>query len=426
VRLRRSLESVHKVVVVGAGFGGLKAANVLGSSGVEVTLVDRHNYKTFQPLLYQIATAGLDPGDVAHTIRRIVREHPSVEVVQGDVESVDLTGCAAVLADGRSLPYDSAILATGATTHYFGVPGAREHAFPLYTLTDAMRLRAHVLSCFERAEADPGLVATGLLRFVLVGGGATGVETAGALAELFDMVMAGDFRRIDTSQAEVVVVEALESLLSAFSPPSRRHALETLHDRGVAVRLGETVSSIAPDHVILRSGDRIETATTIWTAGVQAASLPGRLDVDRTPAGRIVVNPDLSLPGHPEMFVVGDVAAAGGSDGRPLPQLAQPAIQGGRHAARQILRRTRGEPTRPFRYRNFGNMATIGRRAAVADLPFGIRLRGTIAWLAWLFLHLLYLIGFRRRLQVLAAWAWNYVAWDWGPRLVTPVEREDD
>lgn len=417
---------MHRVVVVGAGFAGLEAVKVLARAGITVTLVDRRNYSTFQPLLYQIATAGLDPGDVAHAIRRIVRDHPTIAVLQAAVETVDLDACEVVLADGDRLGYDAVVLAAGASTHFFGVPGASEHAFPLYTLTDAMRLRAHVLSCFEHAEDDPRLVDEGILRFVLVGGGATGVEMAGALAELFAKVMARDFRRIDPTRAEILVVEALDTLLSAFSPAARRHALETLQDRGIAVRLGETVSSIAPDTVTLRSGETIATRTAVWTAGVQAASLSEQLGVERAKGGRIVVDRDLSLPSHPNAFVVGDFAAAPGRAGAVLPQLAQPAIQGGRHAARQIVRRLEGRSTRPFRYVDHGNMATIGRRAAVADLPLGIRLRGTVAWLAWLFLHLLYLIGFRRRVQVLTAWAWNYLAWDWGPRLITPVEREQE
>lgn len=414
------------MVIVGAGFGGLEATKVLGRAGIDATIVDRHNYSTFQPLLYQIATGGLDPGDVAHTIRRILRDHPTVSVVQGEVQTLDLEGHAVVLANGDRLAYDSAVIATGASAYYFGVPGAREHAFPLYTLTDAMRLRSHVLSRFELAEEQPALVDKGLLRFVLVGGGATGVETAGALAELFAKVMACDFRRIDPTRAEVVVIEALDAVLSAFSPASQRHALETLRAKGVVIRLGETVASITPEQVRLRSGEEIATHTAVWTAGVRAASVAEEVDVERAKGDRIVVNPDLSMPGHPEVFAIGDVAAARDRHGGLLPQLAQPAIQGGRHAARQILRRLAGTPTRPLHYIERGNMATIGRRAAVADLPFGIRLRGTIAWLAWLFLHLLYLIGFRRRLQVLTAWAWNYLVWDWGPRLITPVEREDE
>ena len=415
-----------RVVIVGAGFGGLEAAKLLARSGAAVVLVDRRNYSTFQPLLYQIATAGLDPGDVAHTIRRIVRDHPTIEVLQAEVETVDLDAREVVLADGDRLDYDAAVLAAGATTHFFGVRGAEEHSLPLYTLTDAIRLRAHVLSCFEQAERDPNLIDDGMLRFVLVGGGATGVETAGALAELFAKVMARDFRHIDPTRAEIVVVEALDTLLGAFSQAAHRHALETLRSKGVTVRFGEAVSSIAPDLVTLRSGETITTRTTIWTAGVQAASLSGRLDVERAKAGRVVVSADLSLPSHPDVFAVGDLAAVRGRGGVTIPQLAQPAIQGGRHAARQILRRLEGRPTLPFQYADRGNMATIGRRAAVADLPLGIRLRGTIAWLAWLFLHLVYLMGFRRRLQVLSAWAWNYLAWDWGPRLITPVEHEHE
>lgn len=414
---------MRRVVVVGAGFGGLAAARELAGR-CELTLVDRHNYNTFQPLLYQVATAGLDPGDVAHTVRTLCREQRAVRVLEDRVDGVDLDTREVHLADGGALPYDALVLAAGARVSWFGVPGARQHAFALYTLIDAMRLRSHILECFESAERDPAYADDGALTFVVVGGGPTGVEMAGAMIELFHTVLARDFRRIDPACARVVVLEMGSSLLAPFRPRSRGRALDTLRTRGVEVRLGERVTAVEPSKVVLASGEVIPARTCVWTAGVQVHGLADRLGLAQDRSGRILVAHDLSVPGHPDVFVIGDLAAARGRDGALLPQLAPVAIQTGRHAGRQIARRLQGRPTRRFRYVDKGTMAAIGRRAAVADLRFGLSLTGTVAWLAWLFLHLLYLISFRRRFQVLVSWAWSYLAWDWGPRLVTPVGRE--
>jgi NADH dehydrogenase len=406
------------VVVVGAGFAGLRAVRRLVSEPVDVTLIDRHNYNTFQPLLYQVATAGLDEGGVAHTIRATFAGSANVEVQLGTVVGVDFTERTVHLEDGASLGYDALILAAGATTNDFGIPGVASHAFPLYTLSQAIQLRQHIITCFEAAERDPALVDEGALTCLIVGGGPTGVETAGTLAELFTKVLAKGYRRADVHRARVIVIEMGTELLASFRPASRQNARESLADRGVDVRFGERVSEVSARWVRLPSGEELLTRTVVWTAGVRANDLAGRLGVKQAAGGRILVEPDLSLPDQPEVFVVGDIAAYRNGDEHLLPQLAPVAMQEGAHAGGQVMRRFRGQPTQHFQYHDKGTMATIGRHAAVADLPVGITLRGTIAWLAWLFLHLIYLMGFENRAKVLIQWAWNYTTWNWGPRLV--------
>jgi NADH dehydrogenase len=406
------------VVVVGAGFAGLRAVRRLASEPVDVTLVDRHNYNTFQPLLYQVATAGLDEGGVAHTIRAIFADNANVEVVLGTVVGVDFTERVVELEDGASLGYDALILAAGATTNDFGIPGVADHAFPLYTLSEAIQLRQHILSCFEATERDPTLVDEGALTCVIVGGGPTGVETAGTLAELFTKVLSKGYRRADVHRARVVVIEMGTELLANFRPASRQHARDSLADRGVDIRFGERVSEVSARGARLASGEELLTRTVVWTAGVRPNALADGLGLKQAAGGRILVEPDLSLPDRPEVFVVGDIAASRNGGEQLLPQLAPVAMQAGAHAGEQVMHRVRGQPTQPFRYRDKGTMATIGRHAAVADLPGGVTLRGTIAWLAWLLLHLIYLIGFENRAQVLIQWAWNYFTWNWGPRLV--------
>jgi NADH:ubiquinone reductase (H+-translocating) len=410
------------VVVVGAGFAGVQVVRRLAGREVDVTLVDRRNYNTFQPLLYQVATSGLDEGDVAHTVRALFADDANVDVQLGTVVGLDRPGRRVELEDGTSLPYDALVIAAGATTNDFGVPGVADHAFPLYTLTEAIRLRHQILGCFEATEREPDLAASGALTCVIVGGGPTGVETAGTMAELFTKVLASGYRRADVEHARVVLVEMGDELLSNFRPVSRRHARDTLRSRGVELRFGDRVVEVTPGAVRFASGELLATRTVVWTAGVTANPLADTLGFARTTGGRITVDADLSVPDAPEVFVVGDLAAPRDSKDRLLPQLAPVAMQGGRHAADQVLRRLRGEPTAPFRYLDKGTMATIGRRAAVADLRFGVSLRGTIAWVAWLTLHLVYLMGFRNRAQVLLQWAWNYLTWNWGPRLI--LDRE--
>lgn len=417
-----------RVIVVGAGFAGLSAVKRLGRARADIDIVvfDRHNYNTFQPLLYQVATAGLDAGDVGHHIRGIIRPYPNAELLVETVEQVDPDAKKVVLGTGATMSYDALVIAAGARTNYYGVPGAAAHALPLYTLPDAIRLRNHILADFEAAEAEPSLVAEGALTFVVVGGGPTGVEMAGTTSELFRNVMGNDFRRIDPTKAHIVLLEMTDHLLGGFRARSQRHALEELEARGVEVKLGARVTSIERDRVTLASGEVIRTRTVIWAAGVQASDIADTA-FPRTRGGRIVVNADLSVPGHPEVFVAGDLAAATDRHGNLLPQIARPAIEEGRHAARQVLRRLHNEPTKPFVYRDPGTMAAIGRRAAVADLPLGITLTGGIAWLAWLGLHLIELMGgMRRRTEVLVRWAWDYLRWEWGPLLILSPAPDPD
>ncbi len=412
-----------RVVIVGAGFAGLEVAKGLAGTSLHVTLVDQRNYNTFQPLLYQVASSGLDEGDVAHAIRPLFEDSANIDVRLDTVTGLDRDHRELVCVDGDRLPFDFLVLAAGATTNYFNVAGAEEYAFPLYTLGHAIALRNHVLQCFERSDVDTSLIEDGSLNVVIVGGGPTGVETAGALSELFHKVMARGYRHIRPGQARVILVEQRDMLLAPFRERSQAHARATLVKLGVNIRLGESVSEVTARSVRLATGDELPAQTVVWTAGVQPSPLGQALELPLEQNGRVRMNPDLSVRGDPGIFVVGDLAGARQRDGSMLPQLAPVAMQAGRHVAAQVQRRIAGRATKPFRYHDKGTMATIGRRAAVADLPFGITLGGTLAWLAWLLLHLLYLIGFQNRTQVLIQWSWNYLTWDWGPRLI--LEPED-
>jgi NADH dehydrogenase len=416
---------MSKVVVIGAGFGGLAVVRRLANAPVEVTLVDRNNFHTFLPLLYQVSTAGLNAADVAYAVRGIVRKSPNVAFRQGTVSGVDWDRHAVELDDGTELDFDHLVVAAGATAEFFGIPGAADYALPLYSLDDAVALRNHVLARFELADSEPGAVADGALTFVVVGGGPTGVEVSGALVELFSVVLRKDFPHLDVGRARVLLVEMGDDLLPPFAPPSRREARNALERRGVEVRTGRTVAAVEPTRVRFGDGEEMPAHTLIWAAGVRANPLAEALGVETARGGRIAVGPDLRIPGHPEAFAIGDIAYVddGAGNGRGLPGVAQVAMQGGRHAAAEILRALDGRPPETFRYHDKGSMATIGRRAAVAEvpLPLGLpllRLRRTFGWLAWLGLHLVYLIGFRNRLSVLLNWGWNYLTWDRGPRLI--------
>ncbi len=415
-----------KVVIVGAGFGGLAAAKRLEKAPVDVTLVDRHNFHTFLPLLYQVATAGLNPADVGYVVRGLFRREQEVCFRKDEVQSVDWDRHEVHLAAEGAVSFDHLIVAAGSTTNYFGVDGAPEHSFPLYSLEDAIRVRNHLLSLFEAADSEPGLVDEGVLNFVVVGGGPTGVEVSGALAELIDKVLEQDFHDLDVHRARVVLVEQLDRVLAPFSNSSQRYARRTLVRRGVEVRLGTAVARIAADHVELSSGEVLPTRLVVWAAGVKAGALAGRLGVAQGKGGRITTTADLSLADHPEAFAIGDIADIDDGHGGRLPQLAPVAMQGGEHAAEQILADLAGRPRAPFHYRDKGTMATIGRRAAVAEIPGrGGRvhvLEGSVAWLAWLGLHLVELLGVRNRVSVLTNWAWNYLTWDRGPRLILRPE----
>ena len=417
------LEARPRVVIVGGGFAGLQAAKALADAPVRITLVDRRNHHLFQPLLYQVATAALSPADIAQPIRSVLRGQPNAEVVLAEVETIEPTTKEVVLEDAGRLPYDYLILAAGATHAYFGHDEWEPYAPGLKTLEEALDIRRRILVSFEEAEreSDPAR-RQALMTFVVVGGGPTGVEMAGAIAEIARFSLARDFRRIDTRDARVILVEASNSLLAAFPERLSRHALQDLRRLGVDVRFGKPVTAIGPETVTV--GDEIIPAhTVVWAAGVQSSPLGRSLGVELDRAGRVLVNPDLSVPGHPEIFVVGDMASLQDPRGRPLPGVAQVAMQQGAWAAANIQRAIEGKPARPFRYRDLGNMATIGRNSAVADVR-GLRLSGFIAWLAWALVHILNLIGFRNRVLVGLQWLWSYLTFQRGARLITGVAAE--
>ena len=408
---------MERVVIVGGGFGGLYAARALGGAPVQVTILDRRNHHLFQPLLYQVATAALSPGDIASPIRWILRRQKNSEVLLAEVRRVDVARRALVLEDGE-IPYDYLIVASGATHAYFGHDEWREVAPGLKTLEDALEIRRRVLLAYERAEREPDPAArAALLTFVVIGGGPTGVELAGALAEISRQSLARDFRHFNPGSARIILVEGGPSLLAAFPEPLRESAKSDLERLGVEVRTGTPVTGVR-DGCVEIGRDAIHAATILWAAGVAASPLGATLGAPLDRAGRVLVQPDLTIPGHPEVFVIGDLASLAGPDGKPLPGVAQVAIQMGRHAARNILRALEHQPYRPFVYKNLGNMATIGRASAIAD--FGrVRLRGWFAWLAWLFVHIMNLIGFRNRVVVLVQWAWAYFSYQRAIRLIT-------
>ena len=410
----------HHVVVIGAGFGGLAVTRALADAEVAVTLVDANNFHTFQPLLYQVASAGLDADDIGYAVRGIFRRQRNVTFRMGRVVGAQLDLRTIQLDDGTALSYDTLVVAAGAVTNTFGVEGVDEHAFPLKSIDEALALRVHVLAEFENAAIEPYLIDDGALNVVVCGGGPTGVEMSGAFLELFTMVLAKDFPEIDVAKARVILVEAAGRLLGPFHPRSSERALSTLRERGVEVRLGVGVDHIDATSVHLSDGTRIPAHTTVWAAGVAASPLAGSLGLDRTRGGRIVVQRDLSVPAHPEVFAIGDIAASLADDGVSLlPQVAQPAIQGGRHVAAQVVNRLHGRPTTSFSYHDKGSMATIGRHDAIAEFPRGGRLYGPLGWLSWLGLHIVYLIGFRNRANVVVNWTWNYLTYDRGSRLLS-------
>ena len=407
-----------RVVIVGGGFGGLSAAKALGGAPVDVTLVDRRNHHVFQPLLYQVATATLSPGDIASPIRWILRSHRNVHVLLAEVAKVDVAGRKLDLADGGSLPYDYAIVAPGASHAYFGHDEWAPIAPGLKSLDDALEIRRRMLTAFEHAEREVDHDARDrLLTFVIVGGGPTGVELAGTLAEMARRTIREEFRNIVTSRTRIVLVDAGPSVLAAFPEPLQDVARRSLQRLGVEVVERTQVTSIDAGGV--RLGDHyLPAGTIVWAAGVAASPLVATLGTPLDRAGRAIVEPDLSIPGHPEVFVVGDAAAFLHQGDTPLPGVAQVAMQGAAHVARMILRRITGQPTETFRYRNYGHMAIVGRGSAVADFGW-LWLTGFIAWMGWLFLHIAQLIGFRNRASVFVQWAAAYITRQRSVRLIT-------
>lgn len=420
---RESSDAAPRVVIIGGGFGGLSAAQALRRSPVALTVIDKTNHHLFQPLLYQVATAGLSPADIAAPIRHILKDQRNARVLLGRVTAVDRKA-RSVSIGRQEVPYDKLIIATGALTSYFGhdwevdAPG-------LKTVEDATAIRAKILLAFERAEttSDPE-ERRRLLTFVVVGGGPTGVELAGAIAELADRALAEDFRTIDPRSARLILLEGGPRVLSALPERLSASAERSLAKLRIEVRCGAMVEAIDSGGVVL-PGERIESRTVLWAAGVRASPAAEWLGIEPGPGGRVPVGPDLSVPGLPEVYVVGDAALAHGRDGRPLPGIAPVAKQQGAYVGRLIAAQIAGRAAdRAFRYHDYGNLATIGRSHAVADFGW-LRLSGNLAWLLWCFVHIFYLIGFRNKATVMLQWIWAYVTFQRGMRLITGPTGED-
>lgn len=414
-----------RVIVVGAGFAGLNVAKGLRGAQAEVLIIDQHNHHTFQPLLYQVATAQLEAGQVAYQVRAIVRRQKNARFRQGTVTGVDWQAKEVVLADGVRIAFDHIVIAPGAIYADFGIPGVREYGYFLKSLSEAVNLRSHILRRFEIASAHPETLEEGVLDFVIVGAGPTGVEMAGAMAELFNRVLPGDYPELDVSRARIVLLEMAGVVLPPFSPRTQLHARRSLERRGVEIRLNTAVKELREDGAVLSDGTFLRTQTLLWAAGIRAHPLVDALGLRTTRGARIEVEPDLSLPDKPFAWAAGDAAASTADDGKSHAQLAPVAIQHGKHIAKQIRARLQGRATEPFRYFDKGTMAIIGRNAGVAELSprfGGFALRGFMGWLAWLFLHLVTLPGHQNRLAAFLTWTYEYVTFDRHARLITVME----
>jgi NADH dehydrogenase len=419
------MSNEHRVVIIGGGFGGLSAALKLERTPVDITLVDRCNYHLFQPLLYQVATGTLSPANIASPLRTILKKHQNARVLLGEAVQIDTANREVVLSDGK-IPYDTLVVATGSSHQYFGHDEWEKFAPGLKTVEDATDMRRRILLAFEAAEREASPEKRqAFLTFVIVGGGPTGAELAGALGEIANDTLRRDFRDIDPSKARIILVEGAGRVLPSY-PEKLSAAAQTMLERlRVTIRVGAMVTNVQSDSVTVRLGDRTETIptrTVLWAAGVLASPLGKMLSVQAgvalDPAGRVLVEPDLTVPGHPEIFVIGDLANFSHQTGKPLPGVAQPAIQQGKYVAGAIQRRLRGEKSRSFHYFDKGNLAVLGRGAAVADLNW-LRLSGVSAWFIWIFIHLAYIIEFQNRMLVLIQWGWLYLTYDRSARLIT-------
>jgi NADH:quinone reductase (non-electrogenic) len=402
-----------QVVICGAGFGGLSAISRLTRAGLRVTLVDGHLYSTFQPLLYQVATAGLNPGDVAYPAGGFAGRYRAI-FRRGELAAIDSASRSIKLTNGLELGYDYLIIATGVSAAYHGIKGAADNTFALYTRTDAIMLRDHLMAAFERLSVD-----SGDLHITVAGGGATGVELAGTLAELGATVLAATFPDVDPARVHVRLIEMAPALLTAFQEKLREYARVQLDKRGVDIRLNTRIAEITDTQVLLADAENLPSNLTVWAAGVGASEAVAGWGLPQGQGGRILVGPDLRVRGQDRIFAVGDIAV---NPDNPTPQLAQPALQMGRHAGAQIVRLDRKAATEPFAYHDKGMMATIGRRSAVVQLAQGPRLRGTLAWLSWLVLHLFYLLGGRNRISTMINLTYRYVAWGHGGAVIVGDE----
>jgi NADH dehydrogenase len=428
-----------RIVILGAGFGGLFCALKLADADVDIVLIDRNDYHTFQPLLYQVATGTLDAVTVGHPVRDLLHKHENISFHVDAVTGIDLEARQVQLAEMQPLTYDTLVLGLGASANDFGIPGVTQHAFPLYTLEDALRLRRHVLLAFEAADKHPELVGEGELTIAIVGGGPTGIETAGAMLELIESTLSRDYPALDTDKSQVVLIQRDPVLLPPFAPKLQTYTSETLAERGVILRLEQAVSEVTASGVVLATGETIAAHTVIWAGGMKSNPVVESLGVELE-RGRIPVGPDLTLAGHPEVYVVGDCAAITDAHGpdkhehkdaeqeqpdRPLPQLASVAKQAGEHAAACIRLDLSGKPARPFRYADRGIMATIGHRAAVVQMPNGHSMTGTPAWAAWAGVHLALLSGAESRVTTLLDWSWSMFTHQHHARIVLDAHEED-
>lgn len=419
------MPNAHRVVILGGGFGGLAAARSLKRAPVEVTLIDRCNYHLFQPLLYQVATGVLSPANIAGPLRHILKNQTNARVLLAEASHIDAANRRVILSDG-AIEYDSLVVATGATHQYFGHDEWEKFAPGLKTIEDATEMRSRILLAFEAAEreTDPEK-RRAWMTFVIVGAGPTGAELAGALGEIANDTLRNDFRDINTSEARIYLVEGTDRVLPTYPTSLSASAKKMLEKLGVTVRTGAMVTKVFDGGVTIREGEKTETIsakTILWAAGVLASPLGRALAEEASAkldgAARVIVEPDMTIAGHPEIFVIGDLSNFSHQTGQPLPGVAQPAIQQGHYAANTIVRRLRREATPPFHYWDKGNLATLGRAAAVADLNW-LRLSGWPAWMIWLFVHLLYIVEFQNRLLILLQWAWLYVSYDRSARLIT-------
>lgn len=429
------MAETNKVVIIGGGFAGMYAALSLRRIPADITLIDRRNFHLFQPLLYQVATGALSPADIAVPLRGVLRRQKRTHVKLAEAVDIDIDNRKVILSDGE-IGYDTLIVATGAGNHYFGRDHWEQMAPGLKTIEEATDIRRRILLAFEAAErAEDDETMRRWLNFVVVGGGATGVELAGALGEISRDTLRQDFRKINPADAKILLIESNERILMAYPPSLSAKARRTLEKLGVTVRTKSIVSDIQPDFVIIRSDnvdEKIPTHTVLWAAGIKASPL-GKILSDKAGAtidraGRVEVLPDLTVPGHPEIIVIGDLSSFSHQNGKPLPGLAPVAMQQGHYAAMLIKARLQGKSLMPFRYRDYGSMATIGKKNAVADIG-PLHIAGFLGWVAWLFIHLMYIVEFENRILVIVQWAWNYFTGNRAARLITgespfPLEKK--